>query len=172
MYEEFKEQLTRSAEGWYETGLPWKGNHPTIPNNKAGSLKRLENTVRKGLLEQYDAIIKEQLVEGIIEPAEEQFVGREFYIPHKPAIRDSVEDILRGFIRQKRIECNGVKLTFVDSIQHHGTHITRSSLPTALLPMLDSSMYIKLPALSKGLLIKLMCYLRNEIPGYNEFNLD
>ena len=95
VYEEFKEPLARSAEGWYETGLPWKGNHPTLPNNKAGSLKRLENTVRKlenqGLLEQYDAIIKEQLVEGIVEPAEEQFVGREFYIPHKPVIRESAE---------------------------------------------------------------------------------
>ena len=95
VYEEFKEQLTRSAEGWYETSLPWKGNHPTLPNNKAGSLKRLENTVRKlekqGLLEQYDAIIKEQLAEGIVEPAEEQAVGREFYIPHKPVIRESAE---------------------------------------------------------------------------------
>ena len=59
VYEEFKEQLTRSVEGWYETGLPWKGNHVPLPNNKAGSLKRLENTVRKlenqGLLEQHDA---------------------------------------------------------------------------------------------------------------------
>ena len=95
VYEEFKEQLTRSAEGWYETGLPWKGNHPPLPNHKAGSLKRLENTVRKlenqGLLEQYDAIIKEQLVEGIVEPAEEQVIGREFYIPHKPVIRESAE---------------------------------------------------------------------------------
>ena len=58
-------------------------------------MKRLENTVRKlenqGLLVQYDAIIKEQLVEGIVEPAEEQFVGREFYIPHKPVIRESAE---------------------------------------------------------------------------------
>ena len=62
VYDEFKEQLHRSAEGWYETGLPWKGNHPSLPNNKAGSLKRLDSTVRKlekqGLLEQYDAIIK------------------------------------------------------------------------------------------------------------------
>ena len=82
VYKEFKEQLTRSAEGWYETGLPWKGNHPPLPNNKAGSLKPLENTVQKlenqGLLEQYDAIIKKQLVEGIVEPGEEQFVGQEF----------------------------------------------------------------------------------------------
>ena len=35
VYEEFKEQLIRSAEGWYETGLPWKGYHPTLSNKKA-----------------------------------------------------------------------------------------------------------------------------------------
>ena len=29
VYDEFKEQLLRSPEGWYETGLPWKGN-PTV----------------------------------------------------------------------------------------------------------------------------------------------
>ena len=28
VYEEFKEQLTDNSEGWYETSLPWKGNHP------------------------------------------------------------------------------------------------------------------------------------------------
>ena len=58
-------------------------------------MKRLENTVRKlekqGLLEQYDTIIKEQLAEGIVEPAEEQAVGRELYIPHKPVIRESAD---------------------------------------------------------------------------------
>lgn len=33
VYAELQEQLTRSEEGWYETGLPWKGNHPPLPNN-------------------------------------------------------------------------------------------------------------------------------------------
>ena len=33
VYKEFKEQLTRSSEGWYELSLPWKGNHPPLPNN-------------------------------------------------------------------------------------------------------------------------------------------
>ena len=33
VYDEFKEQLTRSPEGWYETGLPWKGNHPPLKDN-------------------------------------------------------------------------------------------------------------------------------------------
>ena len=47
VYEEFKEQPHRSEEGWYETGLPWKGNHPTLPNNKEGSQRRLASLVRK-----------------------------------------------------------------------------------------------------------------------------
>ena len=40
VHQEFLEQLKRSAEGWYETSLPWKGNHPPLPENKLGSLKR------------------------------------------------------------------------------------------------------------------------------------
>ena len=34
VYHEIKEQLVRSSEGWYETGLPWKGNCPTLSNNR------------------------------------------------------------------------------------------------------------------------------------------
>ena len=29
--------------GWFKTGLPWKGNHPALPNNKVGCLKQVEN---------------------------------------------------------------------------------------------------------------------------------
>ena len=47
VYREFKEQLTRSPEGWYETSLPWKGNHPPLPSYEAGSLKRLDNLVKR-----------------------------------------------------------------------------------------------------------------------------
>ncbi|KAK3704454.1 hypothetical protein QZH41_003417 [Actinostola sp. cb2023] len=73
VYEEFKEQLVRSPEGWYETGLLWKANHPHLPNNKTGSLQRLKTLVRKlerqPMLNEYDRIIKDQLSEGIVEPA-------------------------------------------------------------------------------------------------------
>ena len=47
VYEEFKEHLLRDPERWYETGLIWKGNHLPLPKNKPGSLKRLENLVKK-----------------------------------------------------------------------------------------------------------------------------
>ena len=32
VFQEFKEQLQRSPEGWYETALPWRGNHPPLTN--------------------------------------------------------------------------------------------------------------------------------------------
>ena len=34
VYNEFKEQLTRNPEGWYETGLPWRGSLPKLPSNE------------------------------------------------------------------------------------------------------------------------------------------
>ena len=41
MYAEFCEQLVTHPEGWQETGLPRKGDHPPLPNNKAGSSRPL-----------------------------------------------------------------------------------------------------------------------------------
>ena len=70
---EFKEQLMRHPEGYYETGLLWKGGHPTLPTNKSGSLRRLQQLIKKlehtSTYNQYDTIIQEQLEQGIVEPA-------------------------------------------------------------------------------------------------------
>ena len=41
VYEEFKEQLRQSDEGWYETGLLWKHGHKPLQSNEHGSLRRL-----------------------------------------------------------------------------------------------------------------------------------
>ena len=66
-----------------------------MPNNKTGSLKRLASLVqrlkRNGKLEDYDAIIQQQLEEGVVEEAEEPAQVKEFYIPHKAVIRESSE---------------------------------------------------------------------------------
>ena len=79
--EEFKEQLVRNPEGWYETGLRWKGNHPPLPDNQHGSLRRLQNLARKlekqpSMLEKYDAIIQDQLSEGIVERVHSERQGK------------------------------------------------------------------------------------------------
>ena len=41
--------------------------------------------------EQYDNIIKEKPAEGIIERVTSQANGKEFYIPHKPVIRENTK---------------------------------------------------------------------------------
>ena len=95
VFEEFKERLTRSPEGWYETILPWKPNHPDLPSNKENSLRRLQKLNRKlecdCLTKDYDDIIKEQLAEGVIEKAPPVSQPKEFYIPHKTVIRKSAK---------------------------------------------------------------------------------
>ena len=96
MYKEFREQLTRNPEkGWYETGLPWKGDLPPLPTNKEGSLRRLHTQLSKlrrtGNLDEYDAIIRDQLTEGVVEPAPLQARGKEFYMPHRAVIRETAE---------------------------------------------------------------------------------
>jgi len=37
VFEEFKEQLERSLEGWYQTKLPLKENNKPLPTNETGS---------------------------------------------------------------------------------------------------------------------------------------
>ncbi|XP_068713041.1 uncharacterized protein [Montipora foliosa] len=73
VYAEFREQLIRHPEGWYETSLPWKGNHPPLPNNKIVSLQRLSNLQnilqRLGVTGSYAEIIEDQKSDGIVEVA-------------------------------------------------------------------------------------------------------
>ena len=95
VYAEFREQLVRDEEGWYETALPWKGNHPSLPTNRSGSLRRLANLQRKlkqnGLTEKYAEIIEKQKAEDIVEIADKEQTGVEFYIHHKPVVREGTE---------------------------------------------------------------------------------
>ena len=93
VHDEFKEQLYRDKEGWYETGLPWRANHPKLPDNRQGSLLRLNklerNLRRKDLTAEYNKVIENQLAEGIVEKAPTEAEGQQFYLPHKPVVREA-----------------------------------------------------------------------------------
>ena len=96
VYTEFQEQLTRDEEGWYETGLPWRGNHPVLPNNREGSLRRLASLNRKlkrqNLTSAYEEIIEEQREADMVEKADRPCIGdREFYTPHKPVVQATAD---------------------------------------------------------------------------------
>ena len=60
VYQDFKQQLRRSEEGWHETGLLWKPRHDEpLPTNESNSLGRLNNLLKKlqrdpEMLDQYN----------------------------------------------------------------------------------------------------------------------
>ena len=96
IFEEFKDQLERKPEGFYETGLMWKSGETVLPNNRMGSLARLGKLVQKlekdpELFSAYDKIMKDQESEGIIEEVNCEGHGKVFYLPHKPVIRENAE---------------------------------------------------------------------------------
>jgi hypothetical protein len=76
VYQDFKEQLRRSPDGWYEANLPWKPHNASLATNEQGSRKRLERLVKKlqreGSYDSYDRIIQDQLQRGVIELAPER----------------------------------------------------------------------------------------------------
>ena len=91
VHTEFQEQLERNPRGC----LPWNPNHPPLPTNEMGSRRRLENLVKRlksnDRYHDYDAIIQQQLDEGVIEVAPVEATGKEFYIPHKAVVKNSAE---------------------------------------------------------------------------------
>ena len=95
VFNEFEEQLIRDQAGWYETTLPWRGNHPPLPTFEHGSKRRLEQLVRKlernGQYSKYNEIIHEQLQQEVIEPAPATEPEEAFYIPHKAVVRKQAE---------------------------------------------------------------------------------
>ena len=112
VYKEFQEQLGRNQEGYYETGLLWKANHPPLANNEAGSLRRLDSLVKRlqkqpNLLERYDTVIQDQLTQGIVERVQDKPAAKEFYIPHKAVVRDAAESTKLRIVYDASARPNG-----------------------------------------------------------------
>ena len=94
VYEQFSEEIA-FVDGRYEVKLPWKANHPVLPDNyqlaKKRSVVQLSKVSKSpDLLKEYDAILKEQEEKGIIEKVnhdQESPVGKTHFLLHQPVVR-------------------------------------------------------------------------------------
>ena len=82
------------SDGKYETSLPCKQCHATLPKNYVLAKSRFNALMKKlknqpDFLEAYHEIIVNQLKEVIIEKAPEKPTGIEHYISHKGVMRES-----------------------------------------------------------------------------------
>ena len=94
VYQQFQKQIA-FKDGRYEVNLPWKEAHAALPMHYDLSLKRLTGLLRRlrqtpDILQQYDAVIKEQLEKGIVEVVEKgkPHGNQIHYLPHHPVIRE------------------------------------------------------------------------------------
>ena len=92
VYEEFMESIFFNGAR-YSVKLPWKEGHESLPSNYELSLSRMKSQIRKlrkesEVLEEYDAVIKEQLASGVIETVTElEKADQVHYIPHLAVVR-------------------------------------------------------------------------------------
>ena len=98
LYETFQDKI-EFINGRYQVGLPWKQDHPVLPDNYALCKRRLQSTLAKlkanpPLMNDYRQITKDQEERGIIErvePHQEALVGKVTYLPHHPVVRKDKE---------------------------------------------------------------------------------
>ena len=79
----------------YEIKLPFREEHPLLPDNHTGSVKRFNSLITRlkanpNLLQEYDNIIKYQIKSGVVESANDVLVpvGNVHYLPHREVIRE------------------------------------------------------------------------------------
>ncbi|CAJ0601806.1 unnamed protein product [Cylicocyclus nassatus] len=78
--QDFKESIEKREDGYY-VRLPWKEDHPDLPDNKALALKRLEKVLEiyqndTETLNAYDKTFKDQLEKGVIEESSEEALAK------------------------------------------------------------------------------------------------
>ena len=91
LYEQFLKQVS-FKDGSYCVQLPWKDPHPMLPNKCQtrlfGLLRRLKQN--PSLFREYNAVIRDQLANGIIEVVDSQLSPKSdtHYIPHHAVVRE------------------------------------------------------------------------------------
>ena len=105
-------------DGRYEVALPWKDPHPTLPDNYQLSLKRLQGLLRRlqhdqGVLQEYNAIIQNQIQQGIVEVVEHHDHSENekiHYLPHHAVIRQDKETSKLRIVYDASARANGPSL--------------------------------------------------------------
>ena len=94
VYDKFTQEVKFNGER-YEAKLPFKEEHPMLPDNYALCVKRLSSTLRRlrakpEVLQEYDRIISEQEKSGIVQKVQVEkptIPGTVHYLPHREVIR-------------------------------------------------------------------------------------
>ena len=111
-------QSIRFSEGRYEVLLPWKDSHPPLHDNFDLSNKRLHSLLLRlrrdpDVMHEYDAIIRSQLQQAIVEevnPHNKGRSGRVHYLPHHAMVRKDRETTKLRIVYDASAKATGCSL--------------------------------------------------------------
>ena len=94
VHDKFSNDITFTGER-YQVKLPFKDNHPMLPDDYTVALRRLTTMIKKlknqpEILKQYDDVIREQLQSGVVEVVPRDQIpqpGDVHYLPHRTEIQ-------------------------------------------------------------------------------------
>ena len=117
MYGRFTRSITLQ-NGRYCVQLPWKEPHPLLPDNFELSKARLFNLLKRlqrtpDILDQYDAVIRDQMKSGIVEMVAvpgDGAVGTTHYLPHHAVIREDQQTTKLRIVFDASARSNGPSL--------------------------------------------------------------
>ena len=96
VYDKFTQEMMFHGDR-YEARLPFKEEHPLIPDNYTVCVKRLGSLMNRlrvtpTVLQEYHKVIQDQIDGGVVEPVGETEVKRPrqvHYLPHKEVVRSN-----------------------------------------------------------------------------------
>ena len=117
VYDKFVQQISFDGQR-YEVGLPWKENHPHLPEHFELCSKRLTGLMRRlkqnpQLLLDYDSVIQDQLRRGIIEMVpdpQKTESDRVHYLPHRGVVRQDKTSSKLRIVYDGSAKSNGPSL--------------------------------------------------------------
>ena len=94
VYDKFSSDIRFTGER-YQVKLPFKDNHPVLPDSYSAASRRLTTTIKKlkdqpEILKQYDQVVSEQLPSGVVELVPQDQIpqpGSVHYLPHRAVVR-------------------------------------------------------------------------------------
>ena len=127
----------RLRDGRYEVSLPWKEQHPLLPDNYALAVSCLSSVLNrlKGnpeLFAEYNRIIEEQSSQGIISDVDPHAlvqVGHLHYLPHHPVVREDKQTTKIRIVYDASAKSTGPSL---NDCLHAGPSLT-SEIPDVLM---------------------------------------
>ncbi|XP_065186610.1 uncharacterized protein LOC135817366 [Sycon ciliatum] len=112
-----RESMQWIADGRYQVGIPWRAGRPTLPDNFAAALKRLQSTERRlsqdaAAATAYSNIVLDYVKKGYVREVSSSELkhGQQWFLPHFAVLRPDKATTKTRMVFDASAKCKGIAL--------------------------------------------------------------